>query len=799
MRRIVGLDLNGRADFAAIDDDGDDGGGGPAISLPGGIEGDVVELRQNGDLRLIAGPQAETAPQGRGRGWGSVGEESFRRPLACALDNPALEGAARDIGAAIAALARGADEVQITVPDLPTFSEALQAALLRAADHHRRRARLLWRPIAAFLGLHDAGHITRKMVGTQVRLLIHGPKGLEVQVLTLVEDADHRGHFAPRRDRPGQLICADLGLDALFAAARESVRKENPTVDWARCEPSRLGARLLCGRVRPGAAEVLRNWNGTWAVVMAPTLTAKAPLRSTDLPDEVTMEMPTFLVTPVCPDLALPVAAQLAQAFGPVTPVSSECIALGALRAGRLIERGLPHYYDCLERIAIAVMTDQGPLFEDLIPMGRPVAANQEFQSKRLEGFQWPARKSELEVYILKGTDEVRHWKTQTDSPPRQAQPVTLQVRQMPGQSWAKLTITSDSWDTLGRTPILLDWESCRPVNLTPDQVLDILRNSPPPVPDLLVEEPHIDLWNGADWAPGGEAVRLARQAADGGDIVLRNWARELATARVMPTDPMRLRYRLIGSDGAFPHGLPEEVQSGFLRMLDLVEKRLTSDSPQPDNEALKAATWCFTRCPEPVQDRIIAAMESLVAGQQHPLLAPPHAARVIRQGAGRAVEGRDRLHRVFRAYAQVALNNDSIAGLAMLLARREDAPKALDPAMVDHFAVALGGALLNQVNRRNFATLFNNTLLALAGLFRWRIREPLALLADREPQAARLRTLLEQAVTLLETPAFIGVTRRQDRIARIWSIIEYLEGRGDANILVTLSVVDGDDDGEEL
>jgi hypothetical protein len=38
-------------------------------------------------------------------------------------------------------------------------------------------------------------------------------------------------------------------------------------------------------------------------------------------------------------------------------------------------------------------------------------------------------------------------------------------------------------------------------------------------------------------------------------------------------------------------------------------------------------------------------------------------------------------------------------------------------------------------------------------------------------------------------------VTRHEDKIERIWSIIEYLEGRGDAKILVTLNAADSDND----
>ena len=367
-RALVGLDLNGRADFAARDQMPDD----PDLVLEspliirGGLNSVVVLTR---DARRVAGPQAEVAPHGRGRGWGKLGAPERRRFLAQAVDLPDDSETEADLRAAIDALARGADELIMTVPDLAEFDEVRQGALLRTASDRRRGVRLLWRPVAAFLDLLATGEIPVEAVGAAFRILVHGPRGLEDQTLVLAADPDHRSHRAPRRDGPGLLAWPELGLDAMFTAAQNAVRTANPSVTWDRCEDTRLGPRLLAGYARPGEIEVLRTPNGSWTSAIAPLvglseLTADAVTLSGPQPSVVR----TFVVTPLEDQLAHQLCRLLHPALGEAVPVHSACIARGALRAGRLIERGLPHYYDRLERIAIAVLRNKEPVFADLIP-----------------------------------------------------------------------------------------------------------------------------------------------------------------------------------------------------------------------------------------------------------------------------------------------------------------------------------------------------------------------------------------------------------------------------------------------
>jgi hypothetical protein len=794
-RRIVGMDLGGRVDVAARDWSPED----PTLRLDppalvdGGVAAPVVVAGSADRPRLIAGPQAILAPHGRGEGWGRIGAADRRRPLSAAVDHLRDDADhATAVRGAVDALARGATDVVLAVPDLPDFGEAAQGSMIRAAAGPRRRARLVWRSVAAFLDLLETDALPHARPGARYRLLVHGPGGLEDQILTLRDDSEHPGHRAPLRDSPGRLVAPKTGLDTLFAAASDLVHAANPGLDWRRCEPSRLGPGLVTGTAEPGETEVLRLHNATWIEARAPQLApADLALPAASIPPPGCPVASTVLVTP----LAAPLAEALAGALGDLRIAPTAAIARGALRAGRLIERGLPHYFDRLESISIAVLRRDEPDFEPLIEPDAIVPANREYVSPELDDFVWVRGKTDAEFYVLKGTAEVRHWRVTNPDPPDRDVPVTLRLRQTPGQSWARLSVTARGWAPLERSPIDLDWEALTPLALTPDEVLQKLRTPPPSIPDLLIENAHIALWEGAGWAGEGaiDYLRGVRRP-----VTARTWSTLLRRSRRDPQS--REKFWLVGTDGA----LPSELDPAFARMLDegLADfaadfLSVTARRPPVNNDLALALTWSFARCPEAVQDRLVTALEAHLASRPDPVLAPPHAIRVLTQGSGRAVTGSDRLARLLRIIARRPPNNDTINALAMILTRREEAPAALSRELVDRFAVVLGRELHARIESRSFALKFRNVLSAIAGLFRWRVREPYALLAEREPVAADLKSTLTHAENLLGTPAYRNVRQIEQKRAQIRKIIEFLDGGGDPDILRIIEQDDEDEDSE--
>lgn len=798
-RRIVGVDLNGRYDLAARDweEDGENDPEPPGTRLvQGGTCANIVTTRDN---RLVAGPQARLAPHGRGDGWGEIGDLSSRRSLAQALDRGARDRVdANDVCAAVDALARGCEEVIVAVPDLLDFAESQQGAMIAAISEPRRRVRLLWRPVAAFLDLLHTGLIGPESVGARFRMLMHVGSGIEDQLLTLREDPDHPGHFAPQRDGPGRLCSTDKGLDALYDRATRAVHAHNGSVDWRRCESTRIGPALLTGEAAPFDMEVLRNRNATWAMVTVPDASpVELGLWDTQLPPAQKPVLATFLVTPLVGRYAEALTQAVSSSAGPVTPLDPGSVARGCLRAGRLIERGLPHYFDRLEPVAIAVLRGDQPAFEHLIPPEAVVPANREYVSPEIGGFEWVRGKSNADFYILKGDHEVRHWEIIKKPGPPENSPVTLRIRQIPGQSWARLTISSTSWDDLMRSPVALDWETLTPLDLTPEELLEKLRSPPPTIPERIVENPHLDLWRGADWAGDDRASVIARRQFGGDQIPPDLWVSVLSRSQRHP-DPPRQRFWLVGTDGNLPPELPREVREGLLAAIDGMARKTCAATllnyPR-DNHLLRALTWCFTLCPESVQERILDALEADANGRPHPLAKPRQSVKVLRQGAGRAVSGAQRLSRLFRYLGKAPLNTDTINALAMALTRRAEAPDALTREQVDEFQHRLGNELLQQIQQRDFKLRFRNTLSAIAGLFRWRLREPYALLAERDPVAAKLRETLVLAMEMLKRLASGSVTQRDQKITQIEAIIEYLDGRGDPDILRRIEYDDVEDD----
>jgi len=123
---------------------------------------------------------------------------------------------------------------------------------------------------------------------------------------------------------------------------------------------------------------------------------------------------------------------------------------------------------------------------------------------------------------------------------------------------------------------------------------------------------------------------------------------------------------------------------------------------------------------------------------------------------------------------------------LAMILARREEAPRALTAALVEKIVDRASNELIFLTEKLSFQTRFKNALSATAGLFRYREVEPFALLAGRDATAQTLRSNLEKTQIILERNRG-SVLRFDAKLGLIWSIRDLLDGAGDPAILVRI------------
>ncbi|MDA9478904.1 hypothetical protein XI03_31345 [Bradyrhizobium sp. CCBAU 65884] len=704
-------------------------------------------------------------------------------------------------GATVNALARGTDDIILSVPDVEDFDEAAQFRMLSIFQRDRRQFRLLWKPVAAFLHALDCHAIPQNADGALFCFLIHSGTGIELQTLRLRRDSEHPDHVAPERDGYGFRILRNLGLKQLTDRAHASVVRANPVLGESFCERSTLGLRLICGNCRTGDTEILRLNNGNWIEIIAPEIAEGDIFSNTDSGRDLDFGISetissTFLLTPLAAPFASVLSRRLQAFFPNMTILDWDAAARGSLRAGRLIERGLPHYFDRLTPISLAVMKRDEPQFDDLIGSKATLPANREYVSPPYRDLKWIAGKHNIEFYVLKGDDEIRFWSVHLNEAPKRDVGVELRIRQTPGQSWAKLSLTSPEWEPLQRAPIFLDWTKLDPINASPEEILEKLRTPPPTIPIRIVEPPSIEFWTGSDRLKGMNSA-LAQMHRTGG-YNLSVLAPLLSRTLRDPSTQVHLRP--IGTDGILPNELSEQAQRCLAAALEECAKQIANASRHPlsDNGPVRCLTWTFTLCPTSIQDMIVEALEADLNQGEHPLLVPRSARKVLIQGAGRAVTSIPRLRRVLHSLVSRPANADTMNALAMILARREEAPRALTAAVVEKIVDLASNELVYLTEKLSFQTRFKNALSATAGLFRYREVEPFALLAGRDAAAQKLRDNLEKAQTILERRRN-RVPRFDEKLGLISSIRDFLDGAGDPAILVRIEDLGDDEaDGED-
>ena len=695
---------------------------------------------------------------------------------------------ARPYHAAVEALARHANSIILSIPDLATFDEKARTRLLGSLSDRSRSARLLWRPVSACLHAIVEGAIDAADVGERIGFFIHGHDGLEAQVLTIRSDPEHEGHLAPERDGYGSAFAPKLAMHELDRKATMAMLRGTPALELEPCEKPRVAMSIMTGEAKAGIRSVLRHDNGNWIEFVTPDLVPGemiSPMSSSTLEEAVAFLGPLrkcFFLSPLCEAYQSPIVTPLRKHFPGLQILPWRALACGALRAGRLIELGLPHYFDRLTPISLAVRDGDEPSFEDLIGSGAAVPANREYVSPPYTSLRWGQGKKEMDFYVLKGSEEVRHWRVQLGSAPSEDVPIELRLRQTPGQSWAKLTLTSHDWEPLARSPLALNWEYLRPDDRTPKQVLDALRTPPPTIPRRIIHPPALECWRG-DGKIGGFFDILASLE---GKNKLDSSAVATYVARPYSFGPGR-RGWLVGTDGDLPGEINAAERNMFEALILDAEATLLSAVRKrtvlPDNSTLRTLTWIFARCPKSVQTLIVEALEASYRGDTHVLLGPLRSLTVVTQGAGRVVSDVRLLERVLYVLANRPANADTLNALAMILSRRKDAPLALNPALVKVLAELVARDIVAQTSALAFKQRFKCAISALAGLFRYREVEPFALLASKDDFALSIDGELQKTENLLEQHQH-RISGYAEKREIVQNLRDYLQGAGDPDIL---------------
>jgi hypothetical protein len=304
-----------------------------------------------------------------------------------------------------------------------------------------------------------------------------------------------------------------------------------------------------------------------------------------------------------------------------------------------------------------------------------------------------------------------------------------------------------------------------------------------------IVESASLELWTGSSRFVGLTSV--LQDAKREGRFRPEKIAGLLVRSLIDPNS--RTRSWTVGTDGIMPDQLSDSDKTLFHQFLSACEKQIVaalSAGSLNSNGALRCLTWSFTLCPQNIQDEIIKALEADQSGQNHSFLQLRRARAVLTQGAGRAVAGVTRLRRLLANLASRPANNDTLSALAMILSRREEAPLALTPDLVDKIVELVSLELIHLTEHLSFKVRFKNALSAIAGLFRYREIERYALLAGRDSTAQRLRKSLDDVDDLLFQHRS-KVPRCEEKRTLISLIREYLDGAGDPNVLIRIEALD--------
>lgn len=823
MTRPIGIDLNGLCDVSVNDVATGilRGGGVPSVL--------VVQPRQNqGDpLQVIAGEEAAMAIEGRGWQWPNSArvidlEHSQRVPLHHVLEalseGSEIQAAGETrsptelLAAAIAGLAhphRSAPEGErpavITVPDNGRFLEEARQRLINAAVQSGLTPTLLWRPVAALLGIEPL------LNDNQVLQL----SGKTVGVLSCLEDGVHatrldieipdgeESYFVPTRREPGIIIPYRKPISALATdLAKGYASLDDPQEGWQLLWGSGL---VLSWLLRLEAKDTVTQTTGGWKLVPS-----KAPI---DLPQvefaETTLgnlvnflegvhytifEGPALETNCGGMRLAYFLREKLPRTARPLSWATQKqhLAARGCVVYQQRKAKDRITYYDHLPQLRLAVLRDgTDPDFLELIDPTARVEGGTVYDGECDLGLSVKPGTPALNFYLLReGNAKPRHIKVELPDRLSTAVPIRLRIRQQPAQGTARLTLVATTKGSLFR-PVELHWEHMEEQDLSEDEVLERLREESVDVPPVQPQPSHPLLWTAHLASAGGSLAQLLPQLADilendrpsSNDLLpLLDRTSRLLTRRSSPAILTRQQvldwtlYRAVSSDGALPEE-GDELSTALLDQFDKCLERLgeliTSDD-QLDQEfrsaIIRLGGWCFLRCPASIRRHLIETTRSDGVPD----------ARVYFRAMGKVFVDDADCRAFFDLLERQLSGQDAkfklheIEGLFYMLSLREEAPLALTNDQATLFA----GKLLDRIQEyvragKPVSRLVNASLKTYAGLMRYRLVRPDYMTPQDtvlgEKQELILGELLQRA-------------RRKKRVQTVKltkSLIEWSEKRG--------------------
>lgn len=727
MKRLVGFDLNGWRDQAMrnwIEKPGEGETFNEGTLISAGIGGIVVTLDDGArEGEQVGGAQARLAPHGRGSGWGEIGTDARRVRVSDLLTNPQQN--IRALAAALSGLARESDVGVMAIADTGRDMEHAQEALLDAMRQARTRRRLLvWRPVLAVLASLE---LDIMQTVTTVGIVSHDDTGFATQKLII-----RRGSItAPERREVGRIHPCDLGLSGLRARAVTALQGALPPgVGAEHLVQSETLIRLALGE--PTRREPVRRSGESWHVIdppkglvldrLVPTLAISDHLADCDL---------ILFETPTTGAVQSALATMWIDFFGcPVRTLTNDAVASGALIAAKRLSEGAPVYFDFLPQISTIIQGRDGARTFDLIPKDETLPAGMVYRSREPARFALQPMQDSISVYLRKETEAVaRLALVPLAAPVSHTTPVDLRVEQTPASGRARLTLTSKAFSS----PIVVDWDAAEKQTKSWETIIEELERPRPTIPNRLVLPCGTEVWDGPANRRGLSevlAANLGRREVD--------WEALATLAASRPNGEYA-----VSSDGDVPSLLSLGDEAMLDQMIDLAERKIRAclgSPPAPENKALNFLTWMFRRYP----NSLIAPMiEALDPDDHTPQFFRHQSRTLVYQGLGRIACTPDEVRQIFDHLFSIPTDlwkKDQTACAAFLLSRTDDAPALLLRSEVERIGLIVSRQLAAAVGGGYTASFIYAPIL-LVGLLRWRLVDPWALVAGRDPTA---NTMLE-------------------------------------------------------
>lgn len=766
MRTALGFDLNGLWDFVAEGD-----GENPLVMKDLGIRGSIIRLaadhaEKDKPHRWIGGAQAALAPHGRGPGWGKeIGAVENRVFWADVLNAIVLDSLTRSQAEAVSvfldALIDEPSSAHVAVPDAVSFDEPARDRLLRLLSQTRRlRATLLWRPIAAILGWTEEpadrlGFLPAPDMRIGVLSLMGG--GIQFADAKLIRERWREGDlWVPERSVAGVEFRQSIGGEVLVEQGRQDLEATMREVDHATVSVANAPWRAAVGE-RPGF-ELVRLPNRSWRRV-PDTLNPRIEFSSSDIPEEfrarVAAAEALIIEGPMAGNERW--VESVLQAIGvPKVPTyrgGRGLVASGCLASAMRAAAGQPIYYDFLPQLEINALVGGEPRFVELVPKHKRLLGGSVYRGAAPGEFAI-GKGATRPVFFLFKEDFPKGRKAEVDLPEEadREHRISVSVEQSPGQGFAHVRVSSESFEALRTRPIELDWAGMELVDATREEILASLSGQGGlAYPDAVATPGHPFLWypdhpkgdlrdqlqayidrpllrSGSVDQKGREALQALRERfskAENPAYVARRMGlvcEEDASFRALDSNG---RLPAAKGDYEVPAGAEDLLTSAMAKaggeIREVLAHRLLRQDVKLLGDIVGFATWCFWQCPAPIVGLLIDIYAGRSSVKIHHIL--------YREGLGRVVHAPEDLTLYFDAVDEKLteerrLVSSEFAALGRVLGTSTEAAAILRAETADMILEDTSDQIAAQNDEASdtaFKRRFKASLLMLAALLRHR------------------------------------------------------------------------------